>query len=108
MIYAAMRFLERSLAAGYFVTAAIAALAIPAGGGLAAQETGPPSTGPQGRNFSPSQLGAVSSPQRFLVSSSANDSAAYLWIIDAVERSVTLCEKVGAAKDFACNKKNLP
>jgi hypothetical protein len=108
MIYASMRILERSVVAGAFLMAAMGALAIPEGGGLAAQETGAPSTGPQGRNFSPGQLGAVSSPQRFLVSSSANDGAAYLWIIDAVERSVTLCEKAATAKDFTCSKKNLP
>jgi hypothetical protein len=91
-------------AAGRFLTLAVA-LAMPMGG-VAAQEVGTPS--PQGRNFSPGQLGAVSSPQRFLVSSSATDGAAFLWIIDSVERSVTLCEKLGAAKDFTCSKKNLP
>lgn len=54
------------------------------------------------------RLGAISSPQRFLVSSSANDRGAFLWVIDAVEHNVTLCEKLAAAREFTCSKKALP
>jgi hypothetical protein len=56
----------------------------------------------------PGQLGAISSPQRFLVTSSANDRGTSLWVIDAVEHTVTLCEKLPSAADFTCNKKALP
>jgi hypothetical protein len=50
----------------------------------------------------------MSSPQRFLVTSSANERGAFLWVIDAVEHTVTLCEKAAAAAEFTCNKKPLP
>jgi|SRR5260221_1795525 len=56
----------------------------------------------------PGPLGAMSSPQRFLVTSSANERGTFLWVIDAVEHNVTLCEKAAAAAEFTCNKKALP
>ena len=61
-----------------------------------------------GRTYTPEQLGAVSSPQRYMITSSANDHSAFLWIVDPIEKKVTLCEKPGAATDFACTKKSLP
>ena len=70
--------------------------------GAVAPRTGPSIT------INPGQLGAISSPQRFLVTSSANDRGAWLWAIDAVEHTVTLCEKLPSATDFTCNKKALP
>jgi hypothetical protein len=66
-----------------------------------------PRTGPS-ITINPGQLGAFPSPQRFLVTSSANDRGAWLWVIDAVEHTVTLCEKLPSATDFTCNKKALP
>ncbi len=63
---------------------------------------------PPGAAIKPGPLGAMSSPQRFLVSSSANERGAFLWVIDAVEHTVTLCEKAAAAAEFTCNKKPLP
>jgi hypothetical protein len=60
----------------------------------------PPSTRPP--------FGAMSSPQRFLITSSANERGTFLWVIDAVEHNVTLCEKAVAAAEFTCNKKALP
>jgi hypothetical protein len=78
-----------------------------------AQNAGPPSSGaaPYGgpaRNFSPEALGASSSVQRFAITSAANERGAFLWIIDAVEHKVTLCERTVAAGDFSCVKKALP
>jgi hypothetical protein len=70
-----------------------------------AQTTSAPSSG---RTISPEQLGAISSPQRYMITSSANDRAAFLWIIDTIEKKVTLCEKPTAGGDFSCNKKTLP
>jgi hypothetical protein len=70
--------------------------------GAAGPRSGPSIT------VNPGQLGAISSPQRFLVTSSANDRGAWLWVIDAVEHTVTLCEKLPSATDFTCNKKALP
>lgn len=76
-----------------------------------AQTTSAPGSAPPAaasRTFSSEQLGAVSSPQRFMITSGANDKGAFLWIVDSVERIVTLCEKLGTAADFACSKKTLP
>ena len=42
------------------------------------------------------------------VSSSSNEHGSALWVVDAVQHTVTLCEKVDTAKDFACVKKPLP
>ena len=90
---------------------ALAGLALATTLGIAAsagaQDTGAtrPRSGPA---INPSPLGAMSSPQRFLVTSSANDRGTFLWVIDAVEHNVTLCEKPAAAAEFTCNKKPLP
>jgi hypothetical protein len=72
-----------------------------------AQTSGPPA-GPTGRSYTPEQLGAISSPTRYLVTSAANDHGAFFWIVDTIEKKVTLCEKAGASADFVCNKKPLP
>jgi hypothetical protein len=53
------------------------------------------------------QVAAIGSESN-LVSAAANDHAAYLWIVDPIQHFVTLCEKVGTAKDFACSRKPLP
>jgi hypothetical protein len=73
----------------------------------AAQDTGTPRPR-SSPAINPGQLGAMSSPQRFLVTSSANDRGTFLWVVDAVEHNVTLCEKPAAAAEFTCNKKPLP
>ena len=98
----------RRRAAGAAVVAAIALAS-----GASAQTNGLPSGGgaaqpAPGRSFSPEQLGAVSSTQRYLITSSANDRGSFLWIVDSIDRKVTLCEKPGAASDFTCTKKSLP
>jgi hypothetical protein len=43
----------------------------------------------------------------YVVSAAANEHASFLWVVDNVQRIVTLCEKTDS-KDFACTKKPLP
>jgi hypothetical protein len=69
--------------------------------------TNPPRTVPS-PTTKPGALGAMSSPERFLVTSSANEGGTFLWVIDAVAHTVTLCEKAAAASEFTCRKKALP
>ena len=42
------------------------------------------------------------------VTSAANEHAAFLWVVDNVQRAVVLCEKTDGGKDFTCIKKPLP
>src|SRR5579859_4902046 len=72
-----------------------------------AQNSGsaPLSPGPTVRSYSPDQLGAVSSTSRYMITSAANDKGAFLWILDTIDRKVTLCEKPAGASDFNCSKK---
>lgn len=42
------------------------------------------------------------------ISSSSNEHGTALWVVDSVQHTVTLCEKVDTAKDFTCAKKPLP
>jgi hypothetical protein len=83
----------------------LAIVLLGAAAGAQAQTGGAP---PSGRTISPEQLGAISSPQRYMITSSANDRGAFLWIIDTIEKKVTLCEKPTAGGDFSCIKKTLP
>jgi hypothetical protein len=53
-------------------------------------------------------LGGTFDTSRFQVTSTANQHAAYLWVVDSVQRIVTLCEKGEGAKDFTCAKRPLP
>ncbi len=53
-------------------------------------------------------LGGTFDNSRFQVTSTANQHAAYLWVVDSVQRIVTLCEKGEGAKDFTCAKRPLP
>jgi len=92
---------------GIVVAWAAATLAVDPTTAWAQVSTGPSRTPPNPAP-KPSPLGAMSSPQRFLVTSSANERGTFLWVIDAVEHTVTLCEKAAAAAEFACNKKPLP
>ena len=75
---------------------------------LAQTSGGPPLGAPAPRTYTPEQLGAVSSPNRYMATSAANDHGAFLWVIDTIERKVTLCERVNASGEFICNKKSLP
>jgi hypothetical protein len=42
------------------------------------------------------------------VSAAANEHAAFLWVVDNVQRAVVLCEKTDGGRDFTCMKKPLP
>ena len=44
----------------------------------------------------------------YAVSSAANEHAAFLWVVDNVQRAVVLCEKTDGGRDFTCMKKPLP
>ena len=43
----------------------------------------------------------------YAVSAAANEHSSFLWVVDNVQRIVTLCEKTDS-KDFTCTKKPLP
>jgi len=43
----------------------------------------------------------------YAVGATANEHAAYLWVVDNVQHSVVLCEKPDG-REFACTKKPLP
>jgi hypothetical protein len=43
----------------------------------------------------------------YAVSAAANEHAAFLWVVDNVQRAVVLCEKPDG-RDFTCTKKPLP
>jgi hypothetical protein len=43
----------------------------------------------------------------YAVSATANEHAAFLWVVDNVQHAVVLCEKTDG-KDFSCIKKPLP
>jgi hypothetical protein len=43
----------------------------------------------------------------YVVSAAANEHTAFLWVVDGIQRIVTLCEKTDG-KDFTCTKKPLP
>jgi hypothetical protein len=88
------------------VAMALAFAAIPAS--VTAQVGGTPPRTPPSPAIKSGPLGAMSSPERFLVSSSANERGAFLWVIDAVEHTVTLCERAASAAEFTCNQKPLP
>jgi hypothetical protein len=57
-------------------------------------------TGPAGGSFTSSGT--------YHVTSSSNDHGSALWVVDSVQHTVTLCEKVDTAKEFVCSKKPLP
>ena len=44
----------------------------------------------------------------YRISSSSNEHGSALWVVDTIQHTVTLCEKIDTAKDFACVKKPLP
>jgi hypothetical protein len=71
----------------------------PAGPNSSSSPTSPPRGGRVITNFGGSG--------NYLVTSAANTHGSSLWIIDAVQQTVTLCEKVDTAKDFECRLKPL-
>jgi hypothetical protein len=58
------------------------------------------------RSFGP-QVGKIGTDTN-LVTSAANEHGSYLWIVDPIQHTVTLCVQADPARDFKCNKKPLP
>jgi hypothetical protein len=51
--------------------------------------------------------GAPGGSGNYVVSAAANEHASFLWVVDSIQRIVTLCEKADS-KDFTCTRKPLP
>src|SRR5713101_610075 len=51
--------------------------------------------------------GAPGGSGSYVVSAAANEHASFLWVVDSIQRVVTLCEKADS-KDFTCTRKPLP
>jgi hypothetical protein len=58
------------------------------------------------RAFGP-QVGKVGSDTN-LVASAANEHGSYLWIVDPIQHTVTLCVQAELAHEFKCGKQPLP
>jgi hypothetical protein len=86
-------------------TALLTLLALALGGPSAAAQT---SAAPATPSLPPGPLGGSFDSSRFLVTSAANEHGAFLWIVDGVQRTVTLCEKTTDGKGIACTKRALP
>jgi hypothetical protein len=82
----------------HLMLAAAMLAALPAAAQSAAKPALPP--GPIGGSFT--------SSGEYHVSSSSNEHGSALWVVDSVQHTVTLCEKVDTAKEFTCSKKLLP
>ncbi len=82
----------------HLMLAAALLAALPAAAQSAAKPGLPP--GPLGGSFT--------SSGEYHVSSSSNEHGSALWVVDSVQHTVTLCEKVDTAKEFTCSKKLLP
>jgi hypothetical protein len=69
-----------------------------------ADRAAPPAPPP--RSFGPhvGQVGVETN----LVTAAANEHGSYLWIVDPIQHTVTLCEQADPAHDFKCEKKPLP
>lgn len=50
--------------------------------------------------------GAPGGSGSFVASAAANEHGSFLWVVDSIERIVTLCQTDG--KGFTCSKKRLP
>lgn len=80
-------------------------LALALGGSAApAQTSGAPAT----PSLPPGPLGGSFDSSRFLITSAANEHGAFVWIVDGVQHTVTLCEKTTPGKEIACTKRALP
>jgi hypothetical protein len=73
----------------------------------AAQSTGRPGVAP---GLPPGPVGGnvAGGADEFRITSSSNEHGSALWVVDSIQHTVTLCEKIDTAKDFACVKKSLP
>jgi hypothetical protein len=86
-------------------TALLTLLALAFGGPAAPALT---SGAPPTPSLPPGPLGGSFDSSRFLVTSAANEHGAFVWIVDAVQRTVTLCEKATPGKEISCTKRALP
>src|SRR5262245_58405614 len=98
---------KRSAAALLAVLVGTSALLAGALALLAAETTTTPSLPPAPQPTSRLLQGSPGGSGTYVVSAAANEHAAFLWVVDGIQRIVTLCEKTDS-KDFACTKKPLP
>ena len=61
---------------------------------------------PPAPTFRP-QVGQVGS-DTYLVTSSANEKGSFLWAVDPVQHTVTLCQQAEPGKAFTCSRQPLP
>jgi hypothetical protein len=74
---------------------------------LLAAETTTPSLPPAPQPTSRVTQGAPGGSGNYVVSAAANERGSFLWVVDNIQRVVTLCEKADS-KEFTCTKKPLP
>jgi hypothetical protein len=74
---------------------------------FAAETTTTPSLPAAPQPLSRVTQGAPGGSGSYVVSAAANEHASFLWVVDSIQRVVTLCEKADS-KDFTCTRKPLP
>jgi hypothetical protein len=74
---------------------------------LAAETTTTPSLPAASQPVSRVTQGGPGGSGNYAVSAAANEHASFLWVVDSVQRIVTLCEKADS-KEFTCTRKPLP
>jgi hypothetical protein len=74
---------------------------------LAAETTTTPSLPAASQPLSRVTQGAPGGSGNYVVSAAANERGSFLWVVDNIQRVVTLCEKADS-KEFTCTKKPLP
>jgi hypothetical protein len=74
---------------------------------LLAAETTTPSLPAAPQPTSRVTQGAPGGSGNYVVSAAANERGSFLWVVDNIQRVVTLCEKADS-KEFTCTKKPLP
>jgi hypothetical protein len=75
----------------------------------AAQTARSPSSSP-GPSIQPALPpgGAGAGSGNYVITSAANESGTFVWIVDPIQRTLTLCKSGSATSDFSCSKKPLP
>src|SRR5919198_4957896 len=97
--------LPAAIAAIVGIVGIVAAQTYPSGGGSnAGGGTGGSSAERAAGRTGPVAFGGSGS---YLVTSSSNGRSNALWIVDSVQQTVTLCEKLDTEKDFTCRLKQL-
>jgi hypothetical protein len=98
---------KRLPAALLAVLVATSALFVGAYTMLAAETTTTPSLPAAPQPTSRVTQGAPGGSGSYVVSAAANEHASFLWVVDSIQRIVTLCEKADL-KEFTCTRKPLP